>query len=521
MYDVIIVGSGPAGVFAAMGLKERNILMLDVGYGPSKSHAPPNGHIFKLRQRENDLTELFIGKNFQGLANIHKRKLSFKLKSPGFEFVTKNYDSLLDVKFHNFDGVISYARGGLANAWGAGVYEFSEEDLSDFPISINEITPFFKSVADEVGVSGSNDDLTRFFSKSPYLMPPLDLPRSHERFMEKYDKYKNFLNNRGFFAGRSRLAIVTKKFAGRNTYENKGQEFFHPYHSTVYTPRSTLGKLRKEFVTYRAGILVDRFEEQTEFVIIYGKNLKTGSYQSFRSKKLILAAGTINTSRIVLRSKNDFSTKLSILDNPITVIPFIDKTLLGSAVGTNDVPLALLNIVYQQDGPYVMGSVFGTNIPLVSDKLFHLPLDAVVARRIMKLVGPATSLLMLFYPGQRNLENFVQLQSNDQLLVSCVKNTPGRMDLPIIKLLRQMGYWVFKALTRVIPLGSSIHYAGTLPMSSTHEPYSTSTSGLLFNHRHVYIADGACFSALPAKNLTFMIMANSLRIATAINQTLR
>jgi choline dehydrogenase-like flavoprotein len=34
------------------------------------------------------------------------------------------------------------------------------------------------------------------------------------------------------------------------------------------------------------------------------------------------------------------------------------------------------------------------------------------------------------------------------------------------------------------------------------------------------VCDGACFSALPAKNLTFTIMANAIRIAARIGSTL-
>ncbi len=52
-------------------------------------------------------------------------------------------------------------------------------------------------------------------------------------------------------------------------------------------------------------------------------------------------------------------------------------------------------------------------------------------------------------------------------------------------------------------------------MRETPARYQTDSSGLLFGTRRVYIVDGACFSRLPAKNLTFTIMANALRIGRA------
>jgi choline dehydrogenase-like flavoprotein len=41
-----------------------------------------------------------------------------------------------------------------------------------------------------------------------------------------------------------------------------------------------------------------------------------------------------------------------------------------------------------------------------------------------------------------------------------------------------------------------------------------------FDFRNLYIADGASFPFLPAKNLTFTLMANASRIAERIDQRL-
>jgi choline dehydrogenase-like flavoprotein len=67
-------------------------------------------------------------------------------------------------------------------------------------------------------------------------------------------------------------------------------------------------------------------------------------------------------------------------------------------------------------------------------------------------------------------------------------------------------------------MGSSIHYAGTLPMKKDPGRYETDVDGRLSGTKHVYVADGACFSALPAKNLTLTIMANAMRIATRLRR---
>ena len=66
--------------------------------------------------------------------------------------------------------------------------------------------------------------------------------------------------------------------------------------------------------------------------------------------------------------------------------------------------------------------------------------------------------------------------------------------------------------------GHAIHYAGTLPMAETPARYQCDPAGKLAGAHRVYIADSACFSALPAKNMSFGMMANAMRIATAAAQ---
>jgi len=62
--------------------------------------------------------------------------------------------------------------------------------------------------------------------------------------------------------------------------------------------------------------------------------------------------------------------------------------------------------------------------------------------------------------------------------------------------------------------GSSIHYAGSLPFSETEKPFTTSMDGKLHGTRSVFIADGSSFKFLPAKGISFTLMANAERVAS-------
>ena len=83
-------------------------------------------------------------------------------------------------------------------------------------------------------------------------------------------------------------------------------------------------------------------------------------------------------------------------------------------------------------------------------------------------------------------------------------------------MLRKIGFSTAAALCQYPPMGSGIHYAGTLPMREFPDRYQLYPDGRLHGARRIYVADGACFPRLPAKNLTFTIMANAMRIASLI-----
>jgi choline dehydrogenase-like flavoprotein len=62
-------------------------------------------------------------------------------------------------------------------------------------------------------------------------------------------------------------------------------------------------------------------------------------------------------------------------------------------------------------------------------------------------------------------------------------------------------------------MGASVHYAGTFPMTRDPRPWSTDSGGRSRDFPNLWFADGSTFPSLPAKNLTFTLMANATRIA--------
>jgi choline dehydrogenase-like flavoprotein len=517
-FDAIVVGSGPAAAFAAVGLCGRRVLMLDVGFD-ARASDDLRGNLYHLRQQRTDLFEPLIGNEFESLHNLHQKPISPKLKSPRMSYVVRDADRLTPVAGESFGGVISLARGGLANAWGAGVFRFTARDLAGFPISAGDLAPCFDEVTARIGVSGVNDDdLEPHFGRDERLQPPIRLSSVFGDLLGRYERRKELFAREGIAIGRSRLAVLTEPHNRRTPYSYDNLEFFRPHDPAIYTPAYTVAELIAcGAIEYRDRRLVLRYQERDGTVEVHSRNIDSGSIEVSRARALCLAAGALNTTRIVLSSNGDCQSRLPLLDNPMACIPLIELTRVGCALEPRDTSLAQLNLVAEdQDGGLAQASLYGTTGPLRSDFLFELPWSAQANRAWAKYVLPATAFLMLFYRREPDSRSGVSLKPSGELQVEFAPEPAHRLEEVLIRLFRRIGFYSHRALIQRPPMGSALHFAGSLPMCTNPGRYQTGPDGKLAGTSRVYVVDGACLSRLPAKNATLTIMANALRIGRRV-----
>lgn len=494
------------------------MLVLDVGYRGMPA-ASLKGNIYELRRRYADLFQPLIGERFEGLRNIWQRKISLKLKAPLMSFVLRDWEKLCPLRSDNFEGVVSFAQGGLANAWGAGVFRFTSRDLEDFPVKASELTPFYDELTALMGVCGRNDDLAPYFETEAQLLPPIHLTRFASDLLHRYEQRHRYFRSRGITVGYPRLAVLTRNHNGRSAYQYENLEFFRPYDPAIYNPVFTLDSLIREgSIRYEARQLVLRYAEGPSGVEVLAKNVDDGRMTTFRARRLVLAAGTLSTTKLVLQSNNDYDERLPILDNPMSLVPLFRVDKIGDALDSSEGSLAQLVVIY--DGPgvsrNVQATLYSASGALRSDILFDLPLSIKGNLCCAKYLAPAMGVLMVFHPGIVRKENYIRLAPDNTLEVNYECEPLGAIERRLIEAFRKIGYWGAAALCRFPPMGTALHYAGTLPMRATPGRYQTYPNGRLFGTKGVYVVDGACFPSLPAKNLTFTIMANAMRIASNI-----
>ena len=438
-----------------------------------------------------------------------------KLTTPNAEYVTQGASTWGPVDENGFSAIQSFAAGGLANAWGAGLYRFSPVDFDGFPIGPADLDPYFDKLTAEIGISGVDDDLSPFFGTADRLLPPIRLSRNIENVYATYRRKKKRLPA-GFHLGRARIAALTEPFDRRPPIVHDNLEFWQEK-PALYSPRYTLEKLiAAGRVRYRRGTLVQSFAEDETGVTVRALDVDSGARVTLACDTLLLAAGVINTAKIVLQSYGDFATRLPLLENPAIQIPFVLPGAIGRALDTTAFGLVQLNLVWESDTyeAVCQGSLMEITSPLRAEFFASLPYAARGNLALVRHLLPAMLVMQVYRPDTGERPSWLSLQANGRLRIDGQRTT---FDLkkarPLVRFMRALGAWTAPSLVVQVPTGHAIHYAGSLPMTRNPGPYQCSVDGRLHPTRRVYVADSATFSKLPAKNMSFGMMANAMRVA--------
>ena len=205
---------------------------------------------------------------------------------------------------------------------------------------------FYVKLENEIGISGKNDDLIDFFGKSSSLQDPLKRSKKTKILYDKYQAKKESLNDKGIYLGAPRLGVSNNSYDVRDKCKYDNLEFWQPNHKSLYNPSMTLDKLiNAKMIDYQNSVFIDRWEKVGDRIEVIAYNINTKKETRFQTKKLLLAAGTLNTSRIVLKSKKDYLSKLTFIDNPSIQIPIFFPHLIGSAMEINCFGLTQLNFI--------------------------------------------------------------------------------------------------------------------------------------------------------------------------------
>lgn len=455
-FDVVIIGSGPAGVHAAYPLIKAGLLVAII-----------DGGLENINQE----------KKFGNSSTTGGKKPSHAfdlIKESNFIF-RKTYN-LLKIK-SNIEIIQSLAKGGLSEIWHGICDFFSENELTAIGLPYYEIKKEYKEISKLIKLK---------------LRSPLDL---HGRLLLAKAKGNTYKEN-SIYQAPMVFSYRTSNFV----------EELKRFKNFVYIPNQ----------------LVYQIKEKSNHTEIHSFSIENKLESITKASYLILAAGSINTTRIILRSFKLYNYKTSFLTKANIVVPCLHIRSIGKKKDSKKSKFGQLVISSSRKethggiDPFFI-QLYKLNPFFLKKALQYITLPKIIALPLLSFFAPYIIIADIRFPAFESKIAFSKLKKRvdkKDLLEIKIKETNTELQkykkeyMKITQQLRSLGLFPLK---KIIGYTTS-HYGGGISSKYTSKTLSVDKNGKLNKGNRIYIADTSSWKVLPAKPPTLTIMANASRI---------
>lgn len=512
-FDVIVVGSGPAGVSATFPLVEAGLKVLLVDGGRNIRLKPPAMPYLVHRAEDNNQWEWMVGRDYHSLLNSNA--VSPKLRVPTLSYVFEKFKTENNIETDNFIAIGSLAPGGLTNAWGCGVARLSHEELADYPFNSSEILISYERVSRRIGISGGlSDDLSDYFGLDDWADPPIALDTLCTSILDKYEIRRSAVAPLGFKLGRPRVAVLSQNRDGRKACDLSGNCLWGCHRQALYSATSDIELLKKyPNLTYRSGFVIDKIASGGVGRTVMGTD-ESGP-EIFTANKIVLAAGTLATTRLALQALH-YDQSVPLHSCPIAAfmlwVPLATGNRRAKSFGLGQLSFT----IELQNAVTGFGSLFNTTGVPIAEFLRYMPFCKRYGIDFLKSLLSSCAVGNLFLPGKFSTTRLV-LHPSGSLHVTGDYRKEMLESMNFAEQKLRKSFWKIGAILlpgsfTVGAPGGDIHYACSLPMRARPSYGETDPFGQLHGLNGVYIADGASLPSHSEKSHTLTIMANADRI---------
>lgn len=554
-YDVIVVGSGASGGWAAKVLAESGIQVLLLDCGRPQSDRNFNEHLpvydlkyrnIKYRQQVSPIvakTRPIQGQcyactefNYEWFANDHEEPYT---TAPGMPY--------------SWFGRLRVV-GGRTNVWGRQSYRMSDLDFKaashdgfgeDWPISYKDVAPYYDIVERYIGVSGMQEG-------NPVLpdgnfLPPMGLTCTEWRMRD--------LLKRKF--GRTltigRCANLTRPMNGRQQCHYCGPCergcITHSYFNSAFTTvKDALATGKCDLITHAMvfKVLMDSATNRAKGVLYIDR--QTRQHKEVYGRVVILAASAMESTRILLNSStreypNGLANSSGVLGHYYT-----DSLKGGGAEGTvPDPPIKpSINGPHRPNGIYIMRFRNLPGGPKMKSFLRGYGFQGgsgVAANLQAPGFGEAykkaavetfeTFTLLGYGEPLPRYENYVEIDphvvdafgipvlrfhvawgDNERNLVKDAGEQAAEM-------LEAAGMKNIKVHQQVHLPGDANHDVGTARMGNDPKKSVLNQFQQTHDIRNLFVMDGSCFNSPGCQNPTLTIMALAVRSCDYLKEEMR
>ncbi|OGT32447.1 MAG: hypothetical protein A3C44_03345 [Gammaproteobacteria bacterium RIFCSPHIGHO2_02_FULL_39_13] len=503
--SVYIIGSGPAAVSAATALLARDIpvTMLDVGIELESEKKS------LLEQVKTEWDAHTYAQLKHSISKNRHQKLSYGSNYPYQH--PKNRIDILQSK--NISCTPSFARGGLSNVWGGYAAQYNEEDLQQWPISKNQLSPYYQLV-----------------SKIIYLNRDHQCSSQANVLLESMLKNQTLLRNAGVSFEKARLAALFHDVEKKNSCLYCGNCQHGCPKDLIYSAQHTLKKLlnNRKFL-YFNNIYVEKIINQEECVLILATNLKNKNQPvTFKAQRVFLAAGAISSTKILLHSMKKFNSAVILKDSGHIIVPCLMNESIQNIKNEKlhtltQLTLRIKNNEVSKKAVHAQIYTYMDHYTAQFKKIFNIsyPLFKPLVNKIINRM----LVLQCYFHSNESPSCHVSLLPNGKTLLinnhdkyNAAYSQEIKNLITFLKTYKEnLHFSPVSFLTKRSKILGANHYGGTFPMCNIRNSWQTTDLlGRPLGMDRVHVIDASIFPTIPAQSITLTIMANAYRIASEV-----
>lgn len=313
VYDAVVVGSGATGGWVAKTLSEAGMKVLVLEAGPKITDADFTEHVqpYQLKYR---------GRSPEIARNRPIQAMKYACRESNYHWfvddVRNPYTTPAD---RPFQWTRCRILGGRTLTWGRLSWRLAEYDFKprshdgygvDWPISYEDVAPYYDRIEGYVGISGSREGLAQV--PDGQFLPAMRM-NCGERYFKKTVEAKA---KRPVIMGRT--AIVTQQHNGRAACHYCGPCeqgcVTHSYFSSLWTTlvdAQKTGNCTVETGAVVSHVTTDPDTGRANGVAYIDQN--TRAAREARGKLVVLCASTLESTRILLNSGDGFANSSGVV----------------------------------------------------------------------------------------------------------------------------------------------------------------------------------------------------------------
>jgi len=520
----IVVGSGPAGVACAKALLDqgRRVRMLDAGLTLEPERM---GLVEKLKGSRPEEWSAADLAAYQAGMNPDVGGVPLKLVY-GSDFAYRGAEEHLGVRYDNVGLRPSLAKGGLSTVWGAAMMPYAERDLGEWPLRLAALEPHYAAALQLTGLAACHDPLEELFPLYTSNVTDLRPSRQAQQLLETMGRHRAALASLGIRFGRARVAVQGNLAAAKGGCVYCRLCMYGCPYGYIYSSADTVAQWgNKPEFSYQSGVIVTSAREAGEGVEIAGYDRATRAPLVWRCSRVFLAAGTIATTGILLRSLGAYDQTVWLKDSQYFLMPLL---LFRKVRG------ATREWLHALSQAFIEVAVPGCQEPTTHIQIYSNSdlVNQAVAQAFGPLQGPLGFVVRDLHERMLVAQGYLHSQHSSRVAV-CLRQDPAsgkeRLELRgepnpagkarIRKLAYQLcrharlfGAMPLPVMLKIAEPGRSFHSGGSFPMSAAPQGFQTDLLGRLPGWQRVHAVDATVFPSIPATTITLSAMANAHRI---------